>query len=269
MSQSRPYPTTTYMFAMEDLRREFASEPANTLPTHETGPPKRPEKLPPDERAETPTWDEEDMSYVRVLSTEEARNSGTTLPNPDSADEAISDHKPRSAQFWAFPARQVLHPLWPLLSSNHWAPDAHRVSQQAYPGLMTQRLVQTRDVVDISRSHRDDEQRPNRELEHLRRQLREANTRADQAERVAEEMAKQLETRLGEMAAETAADNDSSADSVSALKTEIKSLKVQLDEARSHIFSLQPYRKDVTPKEVGQVSKYLPKRLPLAGAECC
>ncbi len=247
------------MFAMEDLRREFASEPANTTTTHETAPPKRPAKVPPIERAETPTWDEEDMSYVRVLSNEEACSSSTTLPSPDSADEAISEHKPRSAQFWAFPAHQLLHPMWQLLSPNHWAPGAHRVTQQAYQGTMTQRSLQTRDAVDLSRSQRgrdrDDEQRRDRELEQLRRQLREANTRADQAERVAEEMTKQLETRLGEMAAEMALGNDSSADSVSGLKTEIKSLRVQLDEARSHIFSLQPYRKDITPKEVGQVSR--------------
>ncbi len=249
------------MLAMEDLRREFAGEPANTSPIHETGPPKRPEKLPPDERAETPTWDEEDMSYVRVLSNEEVHSSGTTLPSPDSADEAISDHKPRSAQFWAVPARQLLHPMWQLLSPNHWALGVHRVTHQAYQGTMTQRSLQSRDAVDFSRSQRgrdrDDEQRHDLELEHLRRQLREANTRADQAERVAEEMTKQLETRLGEMAAEMAAHNDSSVDPVSVLKTEIKGLKVQLDEARSHIFSLQPYRKDVTPKEVGQVSKLI------------
>jgi len=87
-------------------------------------------------------------------------------------------------------------------------------------------------------------------MELMRMQLREANSRADQAERAAEELTRQLKSRSREVAT----DKDGSTDDIAALKAENKGLKLELDEARSHIFSLQPYRKDVTPKEVGQVS---------------
>ena len=37
------------------------------------------------------------------------------------------------------------------------------------------------------------------------------------------------------------------------LAEENRVLREQLNDAQSHIFSLQPYRKDLTPEEVGQV----------------
>jgi len=107
--------------------------------------------------------------------------------------------------------------------------------------------------MDLSRSQhsreREVEQRVRREMEQLRMQLREANSRADQAERAAEELTRQLKLRSSET---TTVDSDDSPDTLTALKAENKGLKAELDEARSHIFSLQPYRKDLTPKEAGQ-----------------
>ena len=43
-------------------------------------------------------------------------------------------------------------------------------------------------------------------------------------------------------------------ESVLRLRGEVKTLEAELEEARSHIFSLQPYRKELTPKEVESVS---------------
>jgi uncharacterized protein YlxW (UPF0749 family) len=97
-------------------------------------------------------------------------------------------------------------------------------------------------------------------MEHLRAQLREANTRADQAERAAEELTRQLKSRPSEMRV----DSGDSADAIMTLQKENAGLKAELDEARSHIFSLQPYRKDMTPKEVGQVSRHLPQAMGVA-----
>ena len=48
-------------------------------------------------------------------------------------------------------------------------------------------------------------------------------------------------------------DEDSLAESNFKMKSEIKRLGAELEDARSHIFSLQSYRKDLTPEEVKRV----------------
>lgn len=90
---------------MEDLKREFEGESTDTPPNHETRPPKRPEKIPPIERADTPQWDpsQTESSRNQVLSNKEARSSDAALPNLDTADVVVSKPYPRSAPLWAFP----------------------------------------------------------------------------------------------------------------------------------------------------------------------
>lgn len=251
---------------MEDHKREFEGETTDAPPNHETRPPKRPEKIPPIERADTLQWDttQTESSRNQVLSKKEGRRSDAALPNPDTADVVVSKPYPRSAPLWAFPSFQVLHPMWQQLFPRGGAPTVYQGPQQAYQGFPAQSLAQARDDIDLFRSQRgrdrDDEQILRREMELMRMQLREANNRADQAERAAEELTRQLKSRSREMAAEKGDSNDD----ITALRAETKGLKVELDEARSHIFSLQPYRKDVTPKEVGQV-----RLLSSAGLGCC
>ncbi|KAK4148599.1 hypothetical protein C8A00DRAFT_19597 [Chaetomidium leptoderma] len=229
---------------MEDLKQEFEGEPAKPPPNHEVRPPQRPDKLPLIERAEPPPIDQRERPSSPVASNRD---------NPESADEAVSGPNPRSAQFWAFPALPILHPMWQrLLYPNTWALGAHQVPQQAYQDALVQRMARSRDDIDPSRfqrrRERDEEPRARREMEQLRLQLREANNRADQAERAAEELAHHLTSRSQEMTV----GSDGSADTVTSLKVENEGLKAELDEARSHIFSLQPYRNDLTPKEAGQ-----------------
>jgi hypothetical protein len=94
---------------MEDLKREFEGEPANPAPTHETRPPKRPEKLLPDEPTEASTTlvaEDEDMSYSPVLSNDNARRSSAALPTPESDDEAMSDSNAMPGQ-WDFVVRPI------------------------------------------------------------------------------------------------------------------------------------------------------------------
>ncbi|KAL2255563.1 hypothetical protein VTK26DRAFT_3121 [Humicola hyalothermophila] len=90
------------------------------------------------------------------------------------------------------------------------------------------------------------------EMEQLRVQLRAANDRAERAERAAADFWRQLGLR----ATEATGDKDL-ADSITTLKAENKQLRADLDDARSHIFSLQPYRKDLIPDEVGQEYDHL------------
>ncbi|AEO62064.1 hypothetical protein MYCTH_2113928 [Thermothelomyces thermophilus ATCC 42464] len=115
------------------------------------------------------------------------------------------------------------------------------------------RPSQSRDDLVLSQLQRSKEkeleQRYQREMDELRAQLREANHRAKQAERAVDQLARELAVKSNEI---TATVGGNLAEMIDALKTENKGLKRELDEARSHIFSLQPYRKDLTPKEVGQ-----------------
>ncbi|KAK4238358.1 hypothetical protein C8A03DRAFT_15155 [Achaetomium macrosporum] len=94
----------------------------------------------------------------------------------------------------------------------------------------------------------DEGQSLRREMKHLQTRLKEANSRADQAERAAEELERRLRSRTSGITVGV----DGSSDVVAALKAENQELRTALDDARSHIFSLQPYRKDLTPNEVGQ-----------------
>ncbi|KAK4135778.1 hypothetical protein BT67DRAFT_448710 [Trichocladium antarcticum] len=101
-----------------------------------------------------------------------------------------------------------------------------------------------------SRPGRDDAQSILQEMEHLRVQLSAANSRADQAERAAEELERHLSSRPTPNEATTSSDD--SAGAIASLQAENQGLRAELDDARSHIFSLQPYRKELTPEEVGR-----------------
>lgn len=165
--------------------------------------------------------------------------------------------------------------MWQWGHPGVWAPTGYYMTaQQAHQPHFTQRpAAPPRDdaAVDTARAQRarDRERRDEQRREELRQireemdsliaQLGEARDRADQAERVADELTKVLDDKFSEMAVDNHHHGDESADTaVAALQTENKKLKAELDEARSHIFSLQPYRNDLTPKEVGQVSSSLP-----------
>ncbi|KAK2050056.1 hypothetical protein LZ31DRAFT_513383 [Colletotrichum somersetense] len=94
-----------------------------------------------------------------------------------------------------------------------------------------------------------------KEIDKLRRQLDSATARAE----IAEEKAERAEQRIDEIKADMSSavdkvetDQDSLAPKLKQLKTENSTLKEQLRDAQSHIFSLQPYRKEITPEEVGR-----------------
>jgi hypothetical protein len=97
-----------------------------------------------------------------------------------------------------------------------------------------------------------------RELELEKKRREEQSARADQEQSVAATLQEQLdvqEARLNSSLVEIAEGNDVLAGVVGNLKKENAELKAELEDARSHIFSLQPYRKDLTPEEAGRVSQ--------------
>jgi hypothetical protein len=91
------------------------------------------------------------------------------------------------------------------------------------------------------------------ELQKMSEQLKEANSRAEQAERAAEELRLQQRAEAKKARELTKQDAANSGDETAVLRAEVQSLRAELDEARSHIFSLQPYLKDLTPNEANQV----------------
>ncbi|OHW89605.1 hypothetical protein CSPAE12_11829 [Colletotrichum incanum] len=94
-----------------------------------------------------------------------------------------------------------------------------------------------------------------REIEELQRKLKLTTARAE----IAEEKAERAEQRISEIKTsmssavnELEVDTDSLVPKLNQLRTENSTLKEQLRDAQSHIFSLQPYRKELTPEEVGR-----------------
>ncbi|KAF6833718.1 hypothetical protein CMUS01_06465 [Colletotrichum musicola] len=99
------------------------------------------------------------------------------------------------------------------------------------------------------------ELRLRREIAELRQKLASSNARAEIAEETADRMRERIEeiknTKVSSVT-ETERDINSARQTVRELEVENSSLKEQLGDAQSHIFSLQPYRQELTPEEVGR-----------------
>lgn len=97
-----------------------------------------------------------------------------------------------------------------------------------------------------------------RQIEELQRRIKSMQTQVE----IAEEKSERMEQRNSELKKrldgdETLKDAAALVDHAEKLEDENKMLKEQLRDAQSHIFSLQPYRKDLTPEEVGRVCRVL------------
>ncbi|OBR06426.1 hypothetical protein CH63R_10546 [Colletotrichum higginsianum IMI 349063] len=94
-----------------------------------------------------------------------------------------------------------------------------------------------------------------REINALHHRLKSTMARAE----IAEEKAERAQRRIGEIkssmsstATGASTDEGSLALNLEEMRAENSSLKEQLRDAESHIFSLQPYRKELTPEEIGR-----------------
>lgn len=289
---------------MEDEMHGYEGELIQIAHTHETRPPKVPDKIPINENSE-------DVPERMPRSYREKSTITPKLRHPhsdydpvlavsDSVDVALNgseifyrDQSQRSEEMWW--VIKPLHALVPLPLYRFFdlpLPKAHRtyidsstekrqsqpqdefgISTRTYASVVaapvspaaaaaaaaaaiahaqaqaqaeTQALAQAQAALQVQSR----EEAIAQEMETLRRQLKDANSRADQAERVAEELEHCLKAGFND----TMPRNTSLDDTAEALASEVKMLKAELDDARSHIFSLQPYRKDLTPEEVGRVS---------------
>ncbi|KXH62619.1 hypothetical protein CNYM01_02822 [Colletotrichum nymphaeae SA-01] len=124
------------------------------------------------------------------------------------------------------------------------------------------RELSEKDVIPNARDGGDeadssDDELLRREIMELRYRLKSTTARAE----IAEEKVELAERRIGEIKStvtstitEIEKDTAPLASKINELNTENAALKEQLRDAQSHIFSLQPYRKELTPEEVGRVS---------------
>ncbi|KAK3683354.1 hypothetical protein B0T22DRAFT_246192 [Podospora appendiculata] len=238
---------------MEDIRREFGPEPEPILQRHNVMPPKRPAKVPIEGNQGTVPPEKTRKQYDDGFSGSSERK--VSLPSHDAADAAIAGsdrfekvQQEMAANYWtSLPKRpQVLPTSHKPNNPSSTSPNL----QCRYQDLPPPRPAQSQDDIDVarrpSRWNTDEGEDFRLQMETLRRELREANGRAAQAERVVEQL--QRQARIND----AVRGNENSASTVEALAAQIKSLKSELDDAHSHIFSLQPFRKDFTPKEIGQ-----------------
>ncbi|KAK3386618.1 hypothetical protein B0H63DRAFT_468101 [Podospora didyma] len=248
---------------MEEVKPAFKGEPKR-MPQDENRPPKRPEKIPIDDtenKAGAIPMEKMRKHYNHEVKRTERRASDSfVVIEIDSAEVKMGQERERSErkqdQRSAMCSNQWPAGYWPQsppqFQSHHShfppAPPPHAYHSRDFAS----RLVQSSDDIDVDRRTAPrggkEDQSFRQEIERLRGQLRDANSRAEQAERAAEELQKRLRSR----SQEAKPNNGRSTDAIESLRSENKDLRAELDDARSHIFSLQPYRRDLTPEEVGR-----------------
>ncbi|KAK3315465.1 hypothetical protein B0H66DRAFT_583954 [Apodospora peruviana] len=259
---------------MEDLRRAFEDEPLKPKPAGHN-PPRKPDKVAQEDSEGvlgSISLEDNRRRYIRDSSgtdRPQARSSMPSRDNADAADAAImgshdfkKDNRAKTVDGdWASKVKKHTDTSSLLDLPNSWAatsqPQQPQQPQKApgHPRPVLQRPTQARDdiVVPERSSSHDREQvlipeKAMRELDKMRKELQDANNRVIQAERTVRQAEQHLESNFNDMAT----GNDQLLSVVEGLEKENQRLKADLDDARSHIFSLQPYRKDLTPEEVGR-----------------
>jgi hypothetical protein len=98
------------------------------------------------------------------------------------------------------------------------------------------------------------------ELEQLAKEVQDLGDKKDIAEGKNELLMRQMQDMkrmMPSLLEDVDKDSDSLAQAFTNLQHENRILREQLQDAQSHIFSLQPYRKDLTPEEVGRVGRWM------------
>lgn len=275
---------------MEDLKRNFDHEFSKTQPKksdedHVQQSRQQYQRL---EMAPIANQDSAKNNRPRISNQSSARESGTKrashslVPSEvrDGADNAIIG-LPRGGQLKESPQRK---------SQGDWSNNSRSLGQipgdwqviehpagspppkpPKPPALYSQALQRSKqdsqDDINVRRQgenyRQEDMESPglrqkSKEVESLKKQLAQVNEHVKQAERASHHLSLQLQQHLGECNVNhgprsIAEGNDAVGEAIDNLERENRKLKAELEDARSHIFSLQPYRKDLTPEEVGTV----------------
>nr|XP_036579957.1 uncharacterized protein CTRU02_10008 [Colletotrichum truncatum]KAF6787713.1 hypothetical protein CTRU02_10008 [Colletotrichum truncatum] len=210
---------------MEDLKQ---LEP--TLPHYRENPkPPIPEKKPIEAATVSPYLDDMKPTHRSPLKSHRSANTEPTSPSLSLGPDTMG-------------------------SSKTELPAPEYVSRSKGPRSTSSQTSQSRAHSNESNGGSSQETRLYREIDGLRQKLKSSTARAE----IAEEKTARIEKRIQELKttkasglSETEREIESLACTLSELKVENSALKEQLRDAQSHIFSLQPYRKEFTPEEIG------------------
>lgn len=264
---------------MEDLKREFDQGRGNMTRDPDVKAPQPPEKILPSTEAGTIQTEDMRQHYRQGSKGIDGRHASdgadsalqgrNKLPRDRerSSNERLSREKPsRHGDGESGRHAPYVATIGSLYQHSHSMSQPH--GGHYAPAGGGAGPAQSRDDLDLPDApdalSQSQEERLWREIDGLRRELElekrhgeEQLARADQAERAAEKLQETLrdqQARIDGNIAEVVEGGEALADIVVNLTKENESLKAELEDARSHIFSLQPYRKDLTPEEAGRVS---------------
>jgi chaperonin cofactor prefoldin len=257
VGQDLKLPTSFPGAFIEDLEPEVVRDP--TMPQHRPDSndgPDLPGKEPLETDAGTIPLEEMKMTYSQALVRHAMSSENDNSHSPDTADllgftKVENPHRLRGAA--------LLDNLVPARNTSLPPPtiDEEVDLSEDRPYMMTEFSQSRDDLHMLRRKNSGQEMRLMRELDELRLKVHSLTMRAE----IAEEKAERAESKIGELKnnvhstfAEVEKDTDTLAGELDRIQSENSSLKEQLRDAQSHIFSLQPYRKELTPEEVGRVS---------------
>jgi uncharacterized protein (UPF0335 family) len=126
---------------------------------------------------------------------------------------------------------------------------------EGFSGVDSEDFMPRRRLSDGDRAQ--DEMREHAQLRQLQDAITRLTLEKESVEREATKAREQIEELkhlLNADMEEIVKDTESLGTEMKRLKEENNLLREELNDAQSHIFSLQPYRKDLTPEEVGRVS---------------
>lgn len=215
---------------------------ANGQPEHRNNEPSRPKprpRAPVDEHEVTKTEQDGRQDLMDVDASQAALADGSSM-------EAWNDAVPYQSQ----PNRKSSLP--PTAEEEEPDDDFPGFSQNSFTRRKDQskpqedHTVLQRHLVDLTRRHRA--------------LVADKQIVEEKAQRMAEKI-NNMKQRMNCNMTEVERSNEELATKVEKLMDENRILREELNDAQSHIFSLQPYRKDLTPEEVGRVRKVLPCRL--------
>jgi hypothetical protein len=250
---------------MEDLKREFEPRPDPTMPQYKEANPSRAAEQASRDGAGEIQLENMKMTYAQHAARgQQTNNEQTAVHGPheerDGAEMAILgfarvEKPPKHPQEVA-----IIEQLLP--QRNPSLPPPVIPESDPEDGFTLVSPPEAYDDLAIlkpkTQAAAGQELRLYRQVDLLQQRVESMKTRAEIAEEKAElmehrnaELKKRVECAVSED--ETLKEAAALVEEVEKLEDENKTLKEQLRDAQSHIFSLQPYREELTPEKVGRV----------------
>ena len=236
----------------EDLEEQDMANP-ESMKQLPGGAPERPPKIMPATTGPTASHEDEDGGDLALLS------GFTTIEHddPEFVDATETMRKPVASQISNIVFGSMDNDIF---GEGHQRRLRHAPSVQLPPrrrreSESSQEMGLIRDTSEMDML-RDQERLMQREIDKLAKQVQHLADQKDIIEEKNELLTRQMQDMKRTMPSlleDVDKDTGSLAEAFTGLQHENRILKEQLQDAQAHIFSLQPYRKELTPEEVGRV----------------